>query len=190
MRMSHHRWKAFLWDKCAWRAFVWSDTPSHERSRSAVWLPSRPVIAFCLRIKKTSSELIADRWVIEELTADDRHKKKIPKANPQNYSQPLSRLLCNLFFSPTCRLAGGLSGVSGSGLLITSAAASIRLSPWLQSCRWVGWAFRSYPLSPGAFTPAMRCSISRRCTRLTPTQFCASRVRLLSLSGLLFLGQN
>ena len=35
--------------------------------------------------------------MIERLTADDRHKK----ANPKNYSQSVSRLLCNLFFFPS-----------------------------------------------------------------------------------------
>lgn len=49
------------------------------------------------------------------LTADDRHAQK---ANRQNYSEPLSRLLCSCVFSlsPTCRLAGGLSEVSGPGI--------------------------------------------------------------------------
>lgn len=42
--------------------------------------------------------------------------------------------------------------------------------PWLQGCCWVGWAFQAYPLSPGAFTPAMRCSISCRCTQLTRSE--------------------
>lgn len=102
------------------RVFVWSDTPSHKRLCVAVWLPSHPVIWFLSDdIKKTSSELTADRWVIEELTADDRQEKK-KKANPQNYREPRRRLLCRSCFffslSTTCLLAWGLSGVSGPGV--------------------------------------------------------------------------
>ena len=82
----------------------------------------------------------------------------------------------------------------GRGLLITITAAGIRLSPWLQGCCWVGWAFRSYPLSPGALTSAVSRSISCRCTRLTQTE-CAVKwdllsIRTLSPSHLSFLRLN
>lgn len=196
IHMSYCHWKVFLEDKYVRLACVFSST---HPVVSVGALPSGSLhilsFAFCLSIKKTSSELIADRWVIEELTADDRHKK----ANPQNYSQPLSRLLCNLFFFffffslPHAVWLEACLECLARGLLITSAAASIRPSPWLQGCCWAGWAFQSYPLSPGAFTLAMHCSISCRCTQTE----CAvkwvlyfPRVGSLSPSSFRFLRQN
>lgn len=94
---------------------VWSDTPSRERLCAAVWFPSRPVICFLSAHKEDI------KWAHSRQMSDRRaHRwwqtQKKKKANPQNYSQPLSRLLCSLFFSPTSRLAGGLSGVSGPGV--------------------------------------------------------------------------
>lgn len=117
------------------------------------------------------------------------------KANPQNYSEPLSRLLCSRIFSflPHAVWLEACLECLAQGLLITSAAASIRSSPWLQGCCRVGWTCQSYPSSPGAFTAATHRSISCRCTRTecaVKQVFYTSRVRSLSPSCLPFLRQN
>ena len=126
-------------------------------------------LLFCLGLKKTSGELVADRWAMEEFTADDRQARTHTKKSQYPELQSATKQAIVVFPLPHAVWQQACLECLAWGLLITSAAASIGPSPWLQGCRWVDWAFRSYPLSPGASAPAARCSASTHlCDWLRP----------------------
>lgn len=118
------------------------------------------------------------------------------KANPQNYSQPLSRLLCNLFFFfflPHAVWLEACLECLAWWLLITSAPASIRPFPLITGLllSWLGvpvlslitrCIYSGYAL---LYVQQMHAIVSNRMP--FKMSFCAFCVRLLSPSRFFFL---